>query len=89
MAQSRHFIVSGRVQGVWFRAATREQAALQGICGWVRNLPDGRVEGIARGEAAALAEFHRWLQRGPQLAKVLSVEWREAPDEEFAGFTIR
>lgn len=89
MLKTMHFVVSGRVQGVWFRASAKRQADVFGITGWVRNLPDGRVEGMACGAAGALAEFHRWLQRGPDHARVLSVEWRESADEEFDGFSIR
>jgi len=84
-----HFYVSGRVQGVFFRAATRQQARLFDLSGWVRNTPDGRVEGVVCGEAAPLAEFHRWLQRGPEMARVLEVEWEVVPDQEFDGFTVR
>jgi len=89
MLKTMRFVVSGRVQGVWFRAATRRQADSFGITGWVRNLPDGRVEGVARGADPVLAEFRRWLQRGPQLAHVLAVEWIATTDEEFDGFSIR
>lgn len=84
-----HFYVSGRVQGVFFRAVTREQARLFGLTGWVRNTANGKVEGMVRGEAAPLAEFRRWLHVGPELARVLKVEWEEVPDQEFEGFTIR
>lgn len=83
-----HFCVSGRVQGVFFRAAARRQAQLYGILGWVRNLPDGRVEGVARGEQSALSEFRRWLQKGPETARVTKVEWEEIPDQDFEGFTV-
>ena len=87
--KTMHFIVSGCVQGVWFRASTKRQADAFGISGWVRNLGDGRVEGRARGADGALAEFHRWLQRGPDHARVLGVEWIETADEGFDGFSIR
>jgi acylphosphatase len=84
-----HFLVSGRVQGVWFRVAAKQQADQFGLTGWVRNLRDGRVEGMARGTEEALAEFHQWLRRGPEHARVLGVEWRESADEAFDGFSIR
>ena len=87
--QTIHFYVSGRVQGVFFRAATRDQARLFGLTGWVRNTADGRVEGMVRGEVDRLAEFRRWLHSGPETARVLNVEWQEVPDQEFDGFTIR
>jgi len=87
--KTMHFIVAGRVQGVWFRASTKRQADAFGLSGWVRNLRDGRVEGMARGTDAVLAEFHRWLQRGPEHARVLGVEWAEVADADFDGFSIR
>jgi acylphosphatase len=89
MVRTFHFTVSGRVQGVFFRAATRRQAAMHGITGWVRNLPDGRVEGMACGSPEALAELRRWLQRGPEYARVLKVEWVEVEAAAFDGFGIR
>jgi len=67
------FIVGGRVQGVWFRAATREQALRLGINGYAKNLPDGRVEVVASASDDAIAELERWLWQGPPLAKVDSV----------------
>ncbi|MGH8245646.1 MAG: acylphosphatase, partial [Gammaproteobacteria bacterium] len=70
-----HFRVSGRVQGVFFRVAARQQADRLKVKGWVRNQPDGRVEGMAHGARGALEEFRRWLQRGPEHARVSNVEW--------------
>ena len=87
--KSIHFYVSGRVQGVFFRMKTKQQADLFGITGWVRNLADGRVEGVATGTAAVLEEFRHWLQQGPELARVLKVEWSETPPQQFSGFSIR
>jgi len=68
------FIVGGRVQGVWFRAATREQALKLGVSGYAKNLPDGRVEVLASGTDEALAALEGWLWQGPPLAKVDSVD---------------
>ena len=79
----------GRVQGVFFRAATRQRAQQLGVTGWVRNLRDGNVEGMARGSAAALADLKGWLERGPEMARVLKLEWNEAADQEFNEFEIR
>jgi len=70
MQESRYFLVSGRVQGVCFRAATRDMARALGLCGWVRNRNDGKVEGEATGHAAALSEFRDWLEHGPAAASV-------------------
>lgn len=67
------FHVSGRVQGVWYRAATQEQARRLGITGHARNLPDGAVEVLACGTATALAELERWLWQGPARAQVVAV----------------
>ncbi|HET6431063.1 acylphosphatase [Dyella sp.] len=67
------FLVSGVVQGVFFRASTREQAVALGLSGAALNLPDGRVEVIARGDGAALDQLERWLQQGPPAARVSAV----------------
>ncbi|TLY53756.1 MAG: acylphosphatase [Gammaproteobacteria bacterium] len=64
------FIVSGLVQGVFFRASTRAQAQNLGLAGYARNLPDGCVEVLAGGEAAALDALEQWLQHGPAQAQV-------------------
>jgi acylphosphatase len=82
------FLVSGRVQGVWFRAATREQALRLQLRGFARNLADGGVEVVAVGAEAALAELEQWLWQGPPLAKVASVR-REGLDTGavFEGFS--
>jgi acylphosphatase len=73
------FVVSGRVQGVFFRASTREEALRLGLTGHARNLPDGNVEVVACGDDAALAQLERWLALGPPLAQVGRVE-RSATD---------
>ena len=71
-------LVAGRVQGVGFRASVQEVARRLGLGGWVRNLADGRVELTAEGPAAAVAELTGWLQRGPALSRVDSVDVEEA-----------
>jgi acylphosphatase len=71
---ARRFFISGRVQGVWFRASTAREALRLGINGWARNLNDGRVEVLATGAPAALDELAAWLRRGPPMAKVHAVE---------------
>jgi acylphosphatase len=82
------FLVAGRVQGVWFRAATREQALRLQLRGFARNLADGGVEVVAVGAEDALAELEQWLWQGPPLAKVASVQ-REGLDTGavFEGFS--
>jgi len=77
--------VSGRVQGVWFRASTREEALRLGLSGWVRNLPDGRVEWLAEGERAALEQLLAWSAQGPPHARVDSVESRWSAAEGGLG----
>lgn len=73
------FIVGGKVQGVWFRAATREQALRLDISGYAKNMPDGRVEVLASGTGEALAALEQWLWRGPPLAKVDNVSRQDLP----------
>lgn len=83
------FLVSGRVQGVFFRASTREQAQRLGLRGYARNLPDGRVEVLAVGEADAVDALARWLQHGPPQARVDGVEREVATDDGVgAGFLV-
>lgn len=82
------FLVSGRVQGVFFRASTREHARTLGLCGHARNLDDGRVEVLACGEPQALDALERWLHKGPPSARVDHVEREAAVDEETSAFRI-
>lgn len=79
-------IVAGRVQGVYYRAATVERAAELRLGGWVENLSDGRVEAVASGPLEALTDFAAWLWQGPPAARVTSVqveEWTEAVPDRF------
>jgi acylphosphatase len=85
---SRRFLVTGRVQGVYFRHSTRLEAQRLAIAGVARNLPDGSVEVIAHGEAAALASLREWLGRGPPMARVAAVEEFEVEAVAEAAFTI-
>jgi len=73
LTECRKFRVEGRVQGVWFRESTREQANSLAISGYAINCPDGSVEVLACGETAALEKLVQWLQRGPRMARVDSV----------------
>lgn len=85
-----HVLVSGMVQGVFFRYHTRELARALGVVGWVRNLPDGRVEAVFEGEGEAVRRMIDFCRRGPPGARVTNVEvrWGE-PTGEFSSFTIR
>jgi acylphosphatase len=87
----RRYVIAGAVQGVGFRFFASRQGRRLGLRGWVRNLPDGRVEVVAEGDAAHLAEFESVLARGPALASVTSVQQAEIADEleGLAAFEIR
>ncbi|MDH4047860.1 MAG: acylphosphatase [Gammaproteobacteria bacterium] len=77
--QCRRFVVRGKVQGVFFRASTRDVAHSLGVTGHAINLPDGSVEVVACGKPAALLSLRNWLRDGPALAKVESLD--EGPVE--------
>ncbi len=76
MAQERRIrlLISGRVQGVCFRVYTRDEARRLGLKGWVRNLPDGRVEVLAQGDPGDLRIFESWCHQGPSHARVQDVK---------------
>lgn len=81
--------VTGRVQGVFFRAHTQEVASELGLTGWVRNTADGDVEAVAEGERPSLEKLRDWCRRGPSMAQVTHLEERwEAPTGEFSRFDI-
>lgn len=81
--------VSGRVQGVFFRASTLEQAQRLGLTGWVKNLPDGSVEIVAEGSKPSLQSLIDWAHQGPPDAQVDSVQVRWRPFQaEFETFRI-
>ena len=84
-----HVWVSGRVQGVFFRAYTEDEAQAQGVAGWVRNARDGRVEAVFEGDRAAVEVMVRWCHRGSPSAVVTGVEvaWEEPRGER--GFAVR
>ncbi len=88
MNKCRRFLVSGLVQGVFYRAATQEAARRLGLTGWVRNLPDGRVELVACGDDARLAELEAWLWRGPPHARVERVEALVVEAQSFPDFRV-
>ena len=84
-----HVVISGRVQGVCFRAYTFDEATAAGIAGWVRNTSDGRVEAVFEGEQSAVEAMIAWCRKGPPAARVNGVEviWGEPQGEQ--GFGIR
>jgi acylphosphatase len=87
----RRYLVEGEVQGVGFRYFAVRRALRIGVSGWVRNLPDGRVEALAEGSLALLAEFEAALRRGPDMASVTNVQVVEISDETevLTSFIIR
>jgi acylphosphatase len=88
MSQScRRFLVSGRVQGVWFRESTRREAVKRRLTGRAVNLPDGRVEVTAAGRDSDLDALAAWLQRGPPMARVERVIEECIEDSGYSGFT--
>lgn len=85
----RHYLIDGRVQGVFYRASTCDQARALGLIGWVKNLPDGRVEALACGSSEMLAKLELWLRQGPPMARVDNVHIQPASRPDCAGFEIR
>lgn len=84
-----HCFISGKVQGIFYRAHTQRKARELNITGWTRNLLDGRVEVFAFGIPEQLEELEKWLWEGPSSAKVDSVESEFIPWQSFTDFSIR
>ncbi|MDH6124391.1 acylphosphatase [Kitasatospora sp. GP82] len=82
-------IVSGQVQGVFFRDTCRRVAEEHGVTGWVRNLPDGTVEAVFEGTPTAVGSLLSWAHEGPDLAVVDEVRRHEEPPEGLTAFEIR
>lgn len=89
MTSAAHIFVRGRVQGVAYRAHTQVEARRRNLCGWVRNLPDGRVEIWAEGERGELEGLITWTHLGPPAARVedVAVNWVE-PTSQWLDFFI-
>ena len=87
--QQAHLIISGRVQGVFYRASCKEIAQSLSLTGWVRNLPTSQVEVLVQGEKEQIEKLINWCKKGPPSAKVSSVDiqWGEVK-ENFKGFSI-
>lgn len=84
------YLVSGKVQGVFYRTSAQHQAQSIGLRGWVRNLLDGRVECLACGDAAQLESFENWLKIGPETAKVTNIELMQENNAEIpSSFEVR
>jgi acylphosphatase len=90
MRSAHRYVIAGRVQGVGFRWFAHDAAAREGVHGWVRNLPDGRVEVFAEGETESIQRLESALRRGPAAARVEKFETEEhAPSGRFTEFEIR
>ena len=84
-----HVYVSGEVQGVFFRESTREKAQQLGLSGWVKNLPDGRVEALFEGPSEKVREMVRWCGQGPPHAAVENVDIEfDTAKEDLTGFEV-
>ena len=87
--QRAHVMVSGQVQGVFFRDSTRQKAQELGLAGWVQNTPDGRVEALFEGPSDRVKEIVRWCEEGPQQASVENVDTSfEAAGGDLEGFEV-
>ncbi len=82
----KKFIVSGRVQGVWYRASTQQEAVRLGLKGYAKNLEEGDVEVVACGDEAAVDALEQWLWQGPPLAKVTGVNVGTLDLQQFDKF---
>ncbi|HID82831.1 MAG TPA: acylphosphatase [Chromatiales bacterium] len=83
------FLISGRVQGVFFRQSVVDEATRLGLRGYAKNLSDGRVEVLACGEVGLLAQLEAWLHQGPPMASVSGIEKMQVNEESIKGFTVR
>jgi acylphosphatase len=86
---ARRVVVSGHVQGVFFRDQTRREASRRGVAGWVRNCADGTVEAHFEGDGAAVEELVRWCRGGPRYATVHDVRVEDVEPAGLDHFTIR
>ena len=85
-----HVYVAGQVQGVFFRDSTREKAEQLGLTGWVKNLPDGRVEALFEGPSERIREMIRWCEQGPPHAEVENVDTQfEVSEGDLTSFEVR
>ena len=85
----RHLWLSGRVQGVFFREGCRAEADAHRVAGFVRNLPDGRVEAVLEGDPADVSTVEAWCRQGPRRARVVAVEARDEALLGSTGFEVR
>jgi acylphosphatase len=86
---ARRIVVSGRVQGVFFRDSMRQAAQTRGVAGWVRNTDEGTVEAHLEGDEDAVESVVRWANDGPRRADVANVSSEDAEPEGLSGFEVR
>lgn len=89
MAERRHVLVHGNVQGVFFRESTRVEAQRRGVGGWAKNLADGTVEAVFEGSTSELDAMIEFVRRGPGHSTVVSIEVRSETPEGLSGFSVR
>jgi len=89
LLKSIKVIVTGRVQGVYYRASTQRTARQLGLNGWVKNLPDGDVEALICGEESKVDELQRWMRQGPEAAQVDALQVCETDFQECGDFSIQ
>jgi acylphosphatase len=85
----KRVVVSGRVQGVWFRDSCREEAQLRDVAGWVRNNPDGSVEAVFEGGDTGVAAMINWMKHGPSRAYVTDVRVTDEQPDGLTDFVVR
>jgi len=85
---TRHLVIHGRVQGVFFRESMRQQAVQLNVNGWAKNRADGTVEAVIQGSAESVSKLLEWAQHGPPLAKVARID-QDAASGEWLTFEIR
>ena len=89
MKTQLHVIISGRVQGVWYRASTKRKAEELGLTGWVKNTVDGNVEAVFEGDESIVHEMVNWCWIGPPLSQVADVKvTKRHVGDEFTGFAV-
>jgi acylphosphatase len=83
-----HLLISGKVQGVFYRATAKEKALALNLNGWIKNTTDGNVEAVVSGDEAAVKAFVDWCRQGPDRAEVEHVSITPKPDDGLTGFQV-
>jgi acylphosphatase len=87
-ARRVRLVIRGRVQGVWYRGSMEREAVRLGVAGWVKNRPDGTVEAVVEGDAAAVESLVAWCRKGPPSARVDDVEIHDEAPQGLSGFRV-